>query len=77
MNVKAPTITAPTSCKHCHSKHLTWQTAIVNHSGIAQGRLNTSDVGCLFFLGCDDCSETLVTVSADKVAGLLNEAATE
>lgn len=60
------------SCKECGSTHLTWQTSIVNRSDVQQGRLNTRDVECLFFLGCDDCSETLATISADEVAGLMN-----
>lgn len=64
---------AITECKVCGSTDLTWQTSIVNRSNIQQGRLNTSDVECLFFLGCDHCSETLATVSADKVVSLMNE----
>lgn len=64
-----------TECKECGSTHLTWQSSIVNRSSVQQGRLNTRDVECLFFLGCDDCSETLATISADKVAGLMNASA--
>lgn len=66
--------TAITSCKECGGTELTWQTSIVNGSNVQQGRLNTSDVECQFYLGCDACSETLQTISADKVAGLMNEA---
>jgi hypothetical protein len=62
----------PTECKECGSSHLTWQTSIVNSSNVQQGRLNTRDVGCLFFLSCDKCSETIMTIGADKVAGLMN-----
>ncbi|WP_343028235.1 hypothetical protein [Massilia sp. MP_M2] len=51
---------------------MTWNTSIATRSNVQQGRLNTSDVECLFFLGCDGCSETLATVSADKVAGLMS-----
>ena len=65
-------VTQATECKECGSTHLTWQTSIINRSDIQQGRLNTRDVECLFFLGCDECSETLVTISADKVAALMN-----
>ncbi|HYD60535.1 MAG TPA: hypothetical protein VEC35_09285 [Noviherbaspirillum sp.] len=61
-----------TTCKECGSTHLTWQTSIVNRSNVQQGRLTTRDVECVFFLGCDDCSETLATISADKVAGQMN-----
>lgn len=62
----------PAECKECRSTHLTWHTSIVNRSDVQQGRLNTRDVECVFFLGCDECSETQMTVSADKVAGLMN-----
>jgi len=68
MTIKASSIT---KCK-CGSTNLTWQTTNITRSGIQQGRLNTNDVDCQFFLGCDDCSETLATVSADRVASLMN-----
>lgn len=70
MNIKALAITA---CKACGSTDLTWQASIVNRSNVQQGRLNTNDVECLFFLGCDHCSETLATVGAEMVAGLMND----
>ena len=69
MTIKASKITA---CKECGSTALSWQTSIVNRSDVPQGRLNTRDVECVFFLGCDHCSETLKMVSADKVACLMN-----
>ena len=72
MNITASTIKA---CKECGSTHLTWQSSIVNRSNVQQGRLNTGDVECQFFLGCDECSETLATISADNVAGLMNASA--
>lgn len=71
MNITASPIT---SCKECGGTALTWQTSIINRSNVAQGRLNTNDVECIFFLGCDECSETLATVGADKVATALNAA---
>jgi hypothetical protein len=71
MNNQASSIT---ECKECGSTQLTWQTSIINRSNVQQGRLNTSDVACLFFLGCDECSETLQTISADEVANLMNAA---
>lgn len=69
MIIKASTIT---ECKECHSTELTWYTSNINRTDIQQGRLNTGDVECLFFLGCDHCSETLATVSADRIASLMN-----
>lgn len=61
-----------TQCKECGSEELSWQTSNVTFSGIAQGRLRTGDVTCVFILGCDECSETLVTITADNVASLMN-----
>ncbi|WP_175047950.1 hypothetical protein [Duganella vulcania] len=72
MNLKALSITA---CKACGSTALGWHSAIVNRSDVQQGRLNTRDVECIFFLGCDACSETLARVTADQVAGAMNAAA--
>lgn len=70
MTIKASKIKA---CKECGSTALTWQTSIVNRSSVQQGRLNTHDVECVFILGCDHCSETLATVSADNVASLMSK----
>lgn len=55
-------------CNECGSKALKWATHYKNDSDVQQGRLRTSEVKCLFVLGCDDCSETLAVVSADKIA---------
>lgn len=62
-----------TACRACGGTALTWATSIANRSEIQQGRLNTRDVECLFYLGCDSCSETQTVVSADRVADLLND----
>jgi hypothetical protein len=69
MNLKASSIT---TCKACGSAALTWHTTNTNRSGVQEGRLRTHEVDCVFFLGCDACSETLATVSADKVVELMN-----
>lgn len=66
----------PKSCRACGSTKLTWQEFNSNRSSVQQGRLNTNDVECLFVLGCDDCSETLATVSASRIASLMNDAST-
>jgi hypothetical protein len=69
MDVKA---TAITRCKECGSTSLTWFTQNTVKNGIQQNRLNTNDIDCIFFLGCDECSETLALVSADRIADLMN-----
>ena len=61
-----------TECSECGSKSLTWGTHYKTNSGVPEGRLRSSEVQCLFALGCDECSETLAIVSADKVAAALS-----
>lgn len=61
-----------TKCRECGGTSLTWDTVNRARNGIQQNRLNTRDVECVFFLGCDNCSETLATVSADRIAAMLN-----
>jgi hypothetical protein len=69
-------ITEIKKCRECGSESLTWDTHSKTDSGVPEGRLRSHEVKCLFVLGCDDCSETLAIISADRVAGLLNAART-
>ncbi|SCW91976.1 hypothetical protein [Pseudomonas sp. NFACC05-1] len=55
-------------CKACGSDDLFWYSHIQNHSTVQHNRLNTNDVTCLLILGCNNCSETLMTVKADRIA---------
>ena len=55
-------------CKECGSDDLFWFAQNTVPNGIQQNRLNTHDVKCVFVLGCNNCSETLKLVSADKIA---------
>lgn len=64
-----------TKCRECGGTSLTWDTVNRARNGIQQNRLNTRDVECVFFLGCDNCSETLSVVSVDRVAAALNASA--
>ena len=65
-------MSAITSCKECGSKDLRWDTHNRIQTDVQQGRLNTSDVICLFVLGCNECGETLGMKDADKVAEGMN-----
>lgn len=65
---------APTSCKNCGGTDLEWFAHVRALNDVQQGRLNTHDVGCVFVLGCEECSETLHVVKADDIAALLNAA---
>jgi hypothetical protein len=62
-----------TCCFECKSINILWHTHISNVSNVEQGRLRTNDVECLFVLGCEECSETLAVVSADRVAKEMNK----
>lgn len=66
--VRASLVGKVTQCKACGSDDLFWYSHIHNHSSVQHNRLNTNDVTCLLMLGCNDCSETLMTVKADRIA---------
>ena len=65
----------PRACRACGSTELTWHTTNTTHTNIQDGRLKLNEVTCLFFLGCDYCSETLATINADRVAAAMTEQA--
>lgn len=62
-----------TECPECGESRLSWGAHQVVTSQVQQGRLNTTDVKCVFVLGCDYCSETIMTVDADKLAVAMSE----
>jgi len=59
-------------CPECGSEKLTWDEGTQNLSGVQDGRLRQNEVHGIFFLGCDECSETVSIVPASKVANYLN-----
>lgn len=62
------------TCPECGHHGLTWDTWSVKTTGVPEGRLRSNEVATMFFLGCDGCSETLITrVTADEVAAALTE----
>lgn len=62
------------SCSNCGSKLLSWDTTVAKNTAVQDGLLKLNEVSGLFYLGCDECSETLLKVSADDVANHLNNA---
>lgn len=62
------------TCRECGSLSLSWAFASVKNNSVPDGRLRMNEVSGIFYLGCDECSETLTRVSADDVAALLNAA---
>ncbi len=59
-------------CRECGCLDQTWFWSNTISGGIQQGRLNTSEVIPVFYLGCDICGETLSKLSADDMAAKLN-----
>lgn len=59
-------------CPECKSKDLEWSCGTQKISDVVDGRLTMHDVGVIFFLGCNECSETVAVVDGDKIAGMLN-----
>ena len=59
-------------CKCCGSTDLSWNCFQKNLSDVQDGRLRLHDVGTGFYLGCNECSETLGVVDGDDVARILD-----
>lgn len=56
-------------CPNCGGWRLEWNVAPQKTTGVADGRLTIRDVVTVFYLGCSECSETLIpTVDAETVA---------
>jgi hypothetical protein len=59
-------------CSACGAYRLVWSAGPVKLSPISDGQLTMRDVETQFYLGCEECSETLIhSVSADEVAQAL------
>lgn len=67
-------INAP-ECPNCGSRELSWGTSMAVSRNLPPGsvhQLSLGDTSCVFFLGCDECSETVRTVTAEDIAMELN-----
>lgn len=60
-------------CPECGSRDLTWHVGVRNLNTSVDGQICMREVGPIFYLGCDECSETIRTVDGDKVAEMLTE----
>jgi hypothetical protein len=59
-------------CPACEGGPLEWSAGPVKLNSVVDGRLTMRDVETQFYLGCTECSETLIhSVSADQVAAFL------
>lgn len=61
-------------CPECESDRLVWAADVAKTNNIVNGMLSLVDVEAQFYLGCEECSETLIhSVSADEVAVFLTK----
>ena len=61
------------ACGNCGSKNLTWNCQAQNRGGVVDGRICMREVGVIFYLGCDECSETVQIIDGDKIAEMMTE----
>ena len=62
-----------TRCPECGSRSLRWDYTVRARHAVPDGRLRLNEVSGLFYLGCEECSETVTRVGEDDVANLLNQ----
>jgi hypothetical protein len=70
--LKVTIVNMKNKCPACGGAKLTWDFSARNKSDVVDGRLRLHDVTIDFFLGCDECSETVQVVSAQNIAAHLN-----
>lgn len=66
------TLEMPAKCKECGGSELAWFASLRNSGTAQDGRLRLHEVQPIFVLGCEECSETLMVVHGDEIAGILN-----
>ena len=59
-------------CPECGSEELSWKHSHETNSGVVDGRLRMHDIHTVFFLGCENCSNTVSTLSADEITAYLD-----
>ena len=60
-------------CPECESSDLEWFTSKTTvNSVVVEGRLRSEEVSTKYVLGCNGCSETIKTVSENKILQVLN-----
>jgi hypothetical protein len=63
----------PVFCKNCQGENFTWYAGKRNMGGVQDGLIKMNEIEPIFFLGCDECSETLSIINADFVAEIMTE----
>lgn len=64
-------------CPECGSRELTWHADTKNCGGAQDGRICMREVAPVFFLGCDECSETIRVIHGGAIAELLTKMQSE
>lgn len=62
-------------CPNCGSYELKWDISMAVTRNLPPGsvhQLSLGDTSCAFYLGCEECSETVRIVSAEDIAMELN-----
>jgi hypothetical protein len=75
LEAECKTKLAGLQCPNCGSKEMTWHCGPQNRGGVMDGRIKMNEIGVIFFLGCDSCSETLKVIDGDHVATVLTQLA--
>lgn len=73
VNALAAGLGNDTRCPKCGSRSLRWDCTLRARHAVPDGRLKLNEVSGLFYLGCEECSETVIRVSDDDVTKLLNQ----
>lgn len=63
---------APSCCGNCDSICLKWYTHAINTSRVVDGRLCAHDMQVQFYLSCEECSETLMSLDASEFMRKIN-----
>jgi hypothetical protein len=63
-------------CPECRSRDLAWSFTPVKTTEAQDGRLRLNEVCGQFYLGCEECSETLLLADAEEVVAFLNAGST-
>ena len=56
---------------NCSGTDLKWTADKVNRSLVQDGRFRMHDIGIIFVLGCEECSETIRIIDAESKDGVL------
>lgn len=62
----------PAECRNCKGTMLRWYVGTKGPNDVTDGRIRTSEVNAIAYLGCEECSETLRVIDSDEIETMLN-----